>query len=223
MTDDELVALFLRAQDVLHADDNRLQRSPLQWRDFETVTKLCFRVQAIGEAGDTPQRLALGRLACTTAALITTAVVDAPDNPVIVAEWRQARREHAALVTRGNSRPPPRRTCGRGRRRTHGSPILQIATIPNPLCAKQPERGWHAPTLNPEKELIPMSMIHTMGVAGAEKRLGEIAVKIARTPHQKGLSAAQKNAQLDALIAEHDQIESGLKNYKRGPAIPRCQ
>ena len=64
-----------------------------------------------------------------------------------------------------------------------------------------------------------MSMIHTMGLKGAERRLEEITLKIAQTPYSKGLTAAQKNAKLDELFEEADQLEAGLMAYKSGLKI----
>jgi hypothetical protein len=93
MTPDEIAALFLRAQSLLHIVDNRMTLLPL--RDMETLTKLCGLVAEQPE--DTPVQCALVRLAATTAAVLTTSVVDGPDNAEIVAAWRTARREHEAL------------------------------------------------------------------------------------------------------------------------------
>jgi hypothetical protein len=87
MDNSEIVQLFIRSQDLLQVRDNRVQRGELAWRDFETITRLCFLAENISRAGDTPAQLALTRLACTTAAVLTTAVVDAPDNADIIREW----------------------------------------------------------------------------------------------------------------------------------------
>jgi hypothetical protein len=92
--DDEMLALFLRSQNLLHIVDNRMQ--PLEPRDMETLAKLCGLVEQ-NNPGDTPIALALTRLACTTAAVLTTSVVDAEDNPQIIAEWRSAGDEYEAL------------------------------------------------------------------------------------------------------------------------------
>jgi hypothetical protein len=93
MTPDEIVALFIRAQELLHIVDNRMTLLPL--RDMNTLAALCGLVAEQPE--DTPAQCALVRLAAATAAVLTTAVVDGPDNAEIAAAWRTARREHEAL------------------------------------------------------------------------------------------------------------------------------
>jgi hypothetical protein len=45
---------FFRARHLLYVEDNRVQRGALSWRDFETITQLCFAVDAINRSGDTP-------------------------------------------------------------------------------------------------------------------------------------------------------------------------
>jgi hypothetical protein len=104
VNDAEAIALFLRAQNVLLVVGDRLQAGRLDWKDFETLTKLCLHVQNIADAGNTVERMALGRLACCTASLLTTAVVDGPENGEIVSAWLSARFEHAAL----SKQPPPK-------------------------------------------------------------------------------------------------------------------
>jgi hypothetical protein len=96
MTPDEIVGMFLRAQDLLIVVDDRVQL--LEARDMETITRLCFLVEESNRSGDTPAQLALTRLAMTTAAALTTSVIDAPDNPQIIAEWRSAQDEYALLT-----------------------------------------------------------------------------------------------------------------------------
>jgi hypothetical protein len=75
MNNSEIVQLFLNAQDLLHVNGDRMQLLPL--RDMETLAKLCGLVEQINP-GRTPADFALVWLACTTAAALTTAVVDAP-------------------------------------------------------------------------------------------------------------------------------------------------
>ena len=98
MTNDELVDVFLGWQHHLHIVDNRVQLGRLKWTDFETITRLCHLVEAIGDADRSATGRALQRLALTTAAVITTVVVDAPDNAQIVSAWRSARDTYTALT-----------------------------------------------------------------------------------------------------------------------------
>jgi hypothetical protein len=74
MTPDEIVALFIRAQELLHIVDNRMTLLPL--RDMNTLAALCGLVAEQPE--DTPAQCALVRLAAATAAVLTTAVVGWP-------------------------------------------------------------------------------------------------------------------------------------------------
>jgi hypothetical protein len=67
--------------------DNRVQLDPLTYKDLNTITGPAFTVEDINHSEDTPAQAALVRLACTTAAVLTTAVVDAPDNADIIREW----------------------------------------------------------------------------------------------------------------------------------------
>lgn len=98
MTDDEIVGAFIRSLDLLTIVDDRVQLDPLTYKDLNTITGLCFSVEAIASAGDTPADMALHRLACTTGALLTTAAIDSPaENAVIVKEWRSARGEYEEL------------------------------------------------------------------------------------------------------------------------------
>jgi hypothetical protein len=65
---------------------------------METLTKLCFAVEEIGSADNTPAGLALVRLACTTAALLTTSVIEAPDNAAICNDWLSSREDYQLLT-----------------------------------------------------------------------------------------------------------------------------
>jgi hypothetical protein len=95
VTPEEIVDLFLRSQNLLHIVEDRMQLLP--GRDMETLSRLCGLVE-LNNPGDTPMALALTRLACTTAAVLTTSVVDADDNPQIIAEWRSAGDEYELLT-----------------------------------------------------------------------------------------------------------------------------
>jgi HK97 family phage major capsid protein len=64
-----------------------------------------------------------------------------------------------------------------------------------------------------------MVNIRNLGVEGADQRLEEIAVEIARTPHMKHLSSNQRNKQLDRLIKNYEEIDEQLKAYKSGLKI----
>jgi hypothetical protein len=87
MTAEKIVQLFLRSLNLLTVVDNRVQLGPLRWTDIETITRLCFAVESINHAEDTPAQAALVRLACTCVAALTTVVVDADDNADIIREW----------------------------------------------------------------------------------------------------------------------------------------
>jgi hypothetical protein len=86
----------VRSQRLLTVTEDRMLRGELSWRDVETIACLCLAVAE--RPADTPADLALRRLACCTGALLTTAVVEADDNPVIVANWRQAADEYRDLT-----------------------------------------------------------------------------------------------------------------------------
>jgi HK97 family phage major capsid protein len=64
-----------------------------------------------------------------------------------------------------------------------------------------------------------MSMIHTMGVDGAQNRLEQLAAEIAKVPYSKSLTAAQKSRRLDELITQADQIDSALASYRKSIKI----
>lgn len=98
MTNAEIVDVFLGWQHHLRIVDNRVQLGRLKWTDFETITRLCHLVEAIADADRSATGRALQRLALTTAAVITTVVVDGPDNPEIVSEWRVALKTYRALA-----------------------------------------------------------------------------------------------------------------------------
>jgi hypothetical protein len=99
MTTAEILRPFLIAQPVLqnHIVDDRLTLdNDLAVRDLNTISGLCgLLTERTPE--ETPVQCALVRLCATTASVLTTAVVDAPDNALIVAEWRLALDEYEAL------------------------------------------------------------------------------------------------------------------------------
>jgi hypothetical protein len=98
MTNDEIIGLFLRSLDLLPIRGDCVQLDPpLTYKDLNTITSMCFSVETIAKAGDTPADMALHRLSFCTAAVLTTAAIDGPDNAVIVAEWRSARAEYEQL------------------------------------------------------------------------------------------------------------------------------
>ena len=93
----DLIRVFVDSQDLLYANtrDNRLHLNPLTIQDLNTIAGLCFAVEAIADADrKNPTAPALRHLALTTAALLTTAAVIAPDNPRIYWAWRRAWRDY---------------------------------------------------------------------------------------------------------------------------------
>lgn len=56
-------------------------------------------------------------------------------------------------------------------------------------------------------------------VAQAEAKLKSIAGEIVAVTHSKSFTGAEMSTKLDALMAEYDAVEVGLKNFKRGVAI----
>ena len=92
----ELIRVFVNAQDGIHIVNNRMKL--LAFRDMETLTKLCHLVEAIADADRTPTGRALQALALATAAVLTTSMVIADDNPAIVSAWRSARDTYTALA-----------------------------------------------------------------------------------------------------------------------------
>jgi hypothetical protein len=91
MTDDErhLIGVFLHGLTELDVVDDGLTRAN-DLATLNAVAKLCLDIKAITAAGDTPEQLALYRLAVLTEDLLVTWVF--PDKKVVKA-WMVARAE----------------------------------------------------------------------------------------------------------------------------------
>lgn len=97
MTKDEVTALFLRSLEIIHIDGDRVRfDDAFTLKDLNTIAGLCGLVAQRPE--DTPMDGALVRLAAATGALLTTCVVDGPDNLEICVAWRSAVSEYLDLA-----------------------------------------------------------------------------------------------------------------------------
>jgi hypothetical protein len=100
MTDDErrLCDIFIYSLSLLHVDDTGLTADNLL-ADMNAIAYACRQVKAITAAGDTPEQLALHRLACLTEDVLVTYIF--PDRQV-VRDWLIARAELLELRLAAN-------------------------------------------------------------------------------------------------------------------------